>query len=45
MFCEILAVNELTQFILRITLAQSLIVPNYKKTESDIWINSERSEK
>ena len=40
-----LIVNGLMKFILHITAVQSLIVLNYKKTESDIEINSERSEK
>ena len=37
--------NRLMKFILHITAVQSLIVLNYKKTEADIEINSERSEK
>ena len=40
-----LKVNGLMKFILPITVVQSLIVLNYKKTEADIEINSERSEK
>ena len=44
-FVGFLEINGLMKFILHITVVQSLIVLNYKKTESDIEINSERSEK
>ena len=44
-FVEFLETNGLKKFILHITVVQSLIVFNYKKTKSDIEINSERSEK
>ena len=44
-FVGFLEINGLMKFILHITVVQSLIVLNYKKTESDIEVNSERSEK
>ena len=44
-FVGFLKMNGLMKFILHITVVQSLIVLNYKKTEADIEINSERLEK
>ena len=44
-FVRFVELNVLMKFILQITVAQSLVVPNYKKAESNIGENAERSEK